>query len=56
MGNIRSSRSVRTDWLATGPLAPHIDAYKRYLIEAGYAAGTIACPVAALGHLPSALY
>ena len=39
MGNDRS-RSNGIDWLAKGSFAPHIDAYKQYLTERGYAANT----------------
>jgi hypothetical protein len=28
MGNTQSSRFNHIDWLAKGPFAPHIDAYK----------------------------
>lgn len=51
MGNICSSRFDRADWLTTGPLAPHVDAYKQHLIEGGYAAGTIACCLSSVSHL-----
>ena len=40
MGNTLSSRFNRIDWLAEGPFAPHIDAYKQYLTDRGYAANT----------------
>ena len=38
MGNKRTS--LRIDWLAIGPLAPYVDAYKQYLTDRGYAATT----------------
>jgi len=40
MGNTQSSRSNRIDWLAKGPFAPHIDAYRQYLTDRGYATTT----------------
>lgn len=40
MANKRTSRSDRIDWLAKGPLAPYVDAYKQYLTDRGYAAST----------------
>ncbi|RJG01528.1 site-specific integrase [Noviherbaspirillum sedimenti] len=50
MGNTRSSRFTRTDWLATGPLAPHVDAFKQYLTDCGYAATTFANCVRSVAH------
>lgn len=40
MANKRTSRSDTIDWLAKGPLAPYVDAYKQYLTDRGYAAST----------------
>jgi len=40
MGNKRSFRSNRIDWLAKGPLAPYVDVYKQYLTDRGYAPTT----------------
>jgi integrase/recombinase XerC len=40
MANNRTSQSDRIDWLAKGPLAPYVDAYKQYLTDRGYAAST----------------
>jgi hypothetical protein len=50
MGNIRSSRITRADWLANGPLAPHVDAFKQYLSDRGYAATTFANCVGSIAH------
>ena len=48
MGNKRSS--PRIDWLATGPLAPFVDAYKQYLTERGYAATTFGNCTRSIAH------
>ena len=37
MGNTRSSRHSRIDWLAKEPFAPHIDAYMQFLANRDYA-------------------
>lgn len=50
MGNTKSSRFNRIDWLATGPFAPHIDAYKQYLTERGYAANTFSNCMRSIAH------
>jgi integrase/recombinase XerC len=50
MNNIRVSRFTRSDWLAKGPLAPHVDAFKRYLTDRGYAATTFANCVGGIAH------
>jgi integrase/recombinase XerC len=50
MGNIRSSRVTRIDWLARGPLAPYVDAFKQYLTDRGYAATTFANCVGSVAH------
>jgi site-specific recombinase XerD len=50
MGNTRSSRSNRIDWLANGSLAPHIDAYKQYLTERGYATTTFSNCMRSIAH------
>lgn len=42
--------SPRTDWLATGPLAPHVDAYKQYLTDRGYAATTFGNCIRGIAH------
>ena len=50
MGNIRSSRIRSADWLANGPLAPHVDAFKQYLTDRGYAATTFANCLGSIAH------
>ena len=50
MSNIRSPRVVRIDWLGKGPLAPHVDAFKQYLTDRGYAATTFANCVGSVAH------
>ena len=50
MGNIRSSRLSRIDWLADGPFAPYVDAFKQYLTDRGYAANTFANYVGSIAH------
>lgn len=42
MANTQASGSSRIDWLTTGPLAPHVDAFKQYLTDRGYAKTTYA--------------
>jgi integrase/recombinase XerC len=51
MGNIRFCRADRAEWLAQGPFAAHLDAYRQHLIDGGYAAGTTARYLAGLAHL-----
>ena len=48
MGNKRTS--PRIDWLATGPLAPYVDAYKQYLTDRGYAATTFGKCIRCVAH------
>ena len=51
MGNTRSSSApARIDWLAKGPLAPHIDAYMLYLANRGYAATTFSNCLGSVSH------
>lgn len=50
MGIDQSSRPARIDWLTKGPLAPHIDAYKQYLTDRGYAATTFSHCVRSIAH------
>ena len=50
MGNIRSSRFTVIDWLDKGPIAPHLDAFKQYLTDRGYAATTFANCVRSVAH------
>ena len=50
MGNTLSSRFTHTDWLAKGPLSLHVDAYKQYLTDRGYAAATFAGYLCSVAH------
>ena len=50
MGNTQSSQHTCIDWLAKGPLAPHVDAYKQYLTGRGYAATTFANCIRSITH------
>ena len=50
MGNTRSSRFTAIDWLDKGPIAPHLDAFKQYLTDRGYAATTFAHCVRSFAH------
>jgi len=50
MGNTQSSRLTRIDWLAKGPLAPHVDAYKQYLTDRSYAETTFANCIRCVAH------
>ncbi len=51
MGNTRSSEHSSIDWLAKGPLAPHIDAYMLYLANRDCAATTFSSISAVLTSL-----
>lgn len=46
----RIPRPNRIDWLAKGPLAPHVEAYKQYLTDRGYAASTFRNCIRGIGH------
>jgi site-specific recombinase XerD len=50
MGNVRLARLSRINWLAQGPLAPYVDAFKQYLTDRGYAATTFANCVGSVAH------
>jgi site-specific recombinase XerD len=50
MSKVRPSQSTCINWLANGPLAPHVDAFKQYLIERGYAATTFTHCVRSITH------
>lgn len=50
MGNVRFSRLNCINGLAKGPLAPHVDAFKQYLTDRGYAATTFANCVGSIAH------
>lgn len=56
MGNTRSSQSTRIDWLAKGHLAPHVEAYKLYLTDRGYATTTLANCVRSIAHFAQWAY
>jgi site-specific recombinase XerD len=50
MGNVRHLRLGCINWLDKGPIAPHLDAYKQYLTDRGYAATTFANCVGSVAH------
>ena len=50
MGNTRSSEHTSIDWLAKGPLAPHIDAYMQFLANRDYAANTFSNYLGVVSH------
>jgi len=50
MGNVRSFAVSHVDWLAKGALAPHVEAFKKYLTDRGYAAHTISKCVGSIAH------
>ncbi len=50
MGNVRLSQLSRVNWLDEGPLAPHVDAFKQYLTDRGYAATTFANCMGSIAH------
>lgn len=50
MGNTRSSEHTSIDWLAEGPLAPHIDAYMLYLANRDYAVSTFSNYLGSISH------
>lgn len=50
MGNTRSSEHSSIDWLAKGPLAPHIDEYMLYLASRDYAANTFSNYLGVVSH------
>ena len=50
MVKVRRSRFSCINRLAEGPLAPHVDAFKRYLTDRGYAANTFANCVGGIAH------
>ena len=50
MGNTRSSEHSSIDWLAKEPLAPHIDAYMRFLANRDYAANTFSNYLGVVSH------
>lgn len=57
MANIRSHRPTeRFDWVGRGPLSPHVDAFKQYLTERGYATATLAHCMGAVAHFAQWLH
>ena len=50
MDNIRESRFIGNAWLTKGPLASHVEAFKQYLTERGYAANTFATCLGSIAH------
>jgi site-specific recombinase XerD len=50
MGNKQSAIFNRTDWLTDGPLVLHLDAYKHYLSDRGYAANTFSSCLRSIDH------
>ena len=56
MGNTQSSRLTRIDWLAKGSLAPHVDAFKQYLTDRGYAATTFSNCMGSVAHFAQWLH
>ena len=50
MAHVRLSACSFTKWLDDGPLAPHVDAFKRYLTERRYAKNTFANCVGSVAH------
>lgn len=56
MGNTQSSGFARIDWLAKGPLAPHVDAYKKFLTDGGYAATTYSNCIGSVAHFAQWLH
>lgn len=57
MAKPRSHRPTeRFDWIARGPLSPHIDAFNQYLTERGYATSTFAHYMGAMAHFSQWLH
>ncbi len=50
MANTRSSKHASIDWLAKGPLAPHIDEFMLYLANRDYAANTFCNYLGVVSH------
>ena len=50
MDIVRRSNRPEIDWLADGPIAPYIDAFKQYLIERRYAAKTFVTYLHCISH------
>jgi len=56
MGNVRSSQVRHIDWLAKGPLALHVEAFKHYLTDRGYAAKTFGHCMSSIAHFSQWLH
>jgi len=50
MGNKPSIQGTRIDCLSIGPLAPHVEVFKKYLTDRGYAAATFSNCVGSVAH------
>jgi integrase/recombinase XerC len=50
MGNVRQPQISSIDWLSEGSLAAHVDAFKQYLTERGYARNSFANCVGSVAH------
>ena len=55
MGNVRMSRLNCINWLDQGPLSPHVDAFKRYLTDRGYARNSFASCMNSIAHFETLL-
>jgi len=51
MRDVHFCRADRARWVTEGPLAAHLDSYKQYLSERGYAGSTVAQHLSSLAHL-----
>ena len=50
MATVQSPRISCINWLDEGPLAPHVEAFKQYLIDRGYAASTFGNCLGSVAH------
>jgi len=50
MGIVHRSRRTDFDWLADGPIGPHVDAFKQHLTTRRYAANTFASYLSGIAH------
>jgi site-specific recombinase XerD len=50
MGNVRQPQIISIDWLNEGPLAVHVDAFKQYLTQRGYARNSFANCMGSVAH------
>jgi site-specific recombinase XerD len=56
MAHVRLSGCSFTDWLDDGPLAPHVDAFKQYLTDRGYAKNSFANCMGSIAHFAQWLH